>query len=103
MPVYFSGYVMANATPRVGFGGGFAVGRFGVVGSYRITIAAGTYSRFLIPVATPVALHTISRVSQVQKDALTGNYMIDIEIRDLTTNNPVDGDFTFIALERSGP
>jgi hypothetical protein len=103
MPAYFAGYVLANATPRVGFGGGFTVSRMLVAGSYRITIAAGTYSRFLIPMVTPITVHTMSRVLQMQRDALTSNYLMDIEIRDLTTNALVDGDFTFIALERSGP
>jgi hypothetical protein len=101
MPVYFAGYVNANATIKSG--GGFSVSRVFAAGSYRITLAAGTWSKFPMPVASPVALHTIARVGQAFKDALTGNYLIDIEIRDLTTNALVDGEFTFIAVERSGP
>ena len=106
MPVFFAGYVTAGATIRPGFGGGFSVSRFwGPTGTYRITIPVGTFSssRFLIPVATPIPLHTISRLLQFSRDGATGNYVIDVEIRDLTTNNLVDGDFTFMAFERSGP
>jgi hypothetical protein len=43
----------------------------------------------------------MARIAQVQKDALTGNFLIDVEIHDVNTDTLVDGDFTFIALERS--
>lgn len=99
MPVYLAGYVNANATIR--FGGGFTVTRVFLAGSYRITISATTSTKFFAPVATPVALHTIARIALIQRDALTGNLLIDIEIRDLTTDALVDGAFSFIALERS--
>lgn len=99
MPVYLAGYVNANATVR--FGGGFAVTRVFLAGSYRITISAATSTKFFAPIATPVALHTIARIALIQRDGLTGNLLIDIEIRDLTTDALVDGAFSFIALERS--
>ena len=99
MPVYLAGYVNASATIR--FGSGFTVTRIFVAGSYRITVPLATSSKFFAPVVTPVTLHTIARIALVQRDALTGIVTFDIEIRDLTTNALVDGDFTFIALERS--
>jgi hypothetical protein len=99
MPVYLAGYVSASGAVR--FGGGFAVSRITVQGSYRITISAATSSKFFAPVATSVKLHTIARIAQVQRDAFTGNFLIDIEIRDLTTDALLDGDFSFIAVERS--
>lgn len=99
MPVYLAGYVNANATVR--FGSGFVVTRMLLAGSYRITISAATSTKFFAPVATPVALHTIARIALIQRDALTGNLLIDVEIRDLTTDALVDGAFSFIALERS--
>jgi len=99
MPVYLAGYVWANATTR--YGSGFTLSRLGVTGSYRITISAATSTKFFAPLATTVKLHTVARIALVQKDALTGNFLIDIEIRDLTTDALVDGDFSFIALERS--
>lgn len=102
MPVFFAGYILANATIRPSYGGGFTVGRILVAGSYRITIARLTYTKFLIPVATPVAAQRVARVMQVLKDGITGNFFMDIEIRDMS-NNLVDGDFTFMAIERSGP
>ena len=101
MPVYLAGYVFGTATIR--FGSGFSVTRQFVAGSYRITVPLATSTRFFAPVATPVTLHTIARIALVQRDATTGIVTFDIEIRDLTTNNLVDGDFSFIALERSGP
>jgi len=99
MPVYLAGYVNANATVR--FGSGFTVSRWFVAGSYRITIPAATSTKFFAPVATSVALHTVARIALIQRDALTGNLLFDIEIRDLTTDALVDGAFSFIALERS--
>ena len=62
---------------------------------------AAVSSKNFATVVTPVALHTIARIALYQRDAFTGNLLIDIEIRDLTTNNPVDVDFDFIELERS--
>jgi hypothetical protein len=99
MPVFLAAYVNANATIR--YGAGFTLTRMFGAGSYRITIAAATSTKFFAPVATSVKVHTIARVALVQKDALTGNFLIDIEIRDLTTDALIDGDFSFIALERS--
>jgi hypothetical protein len=101
MPVYLAGYVFANA--GVKYGSGFTVTRNLVAGSYRVTIPVATSGKFFSPVASSVKLHTIARLALVQKDALTGNFLFDIEIRDLTTDALVDGDFSFIAVERSGP
>jgi hypothetical protein len=109
MPVFFAGYILANATIRPSYGGGFTVSRWLAVGSYRITIARLAYTKFLIPVATPVAIDRIARVMQIQRDGLSGNFLIDIEIRDSSRRDAlgipllVDGDFTFMAIERSGP
>ena len=103
MPVYLAGYIFGTTMPNptIRFGSGFTVARQGGTGSYRITILAAVSSKNFATVVTPVALHTIARIALYQRDAFTGNLLIDIEIRDLTTNNPVDGDFDFIALERS--
>jgi hypothetical protein len=110
MPVFFSGYVVGStASIKPSFGGGFTVSRLQVAGSYRITILKGAYLRFLIPVVTPVGVDRIARVVQAVKDGLSSNYHIDIEIRDGfrrdASNIPllVDCDFTFMAIERSGP
>ena len=103
MPVYLAGYVFGiPVIPTIRFGSGFTVARQGGVGSYRITVPFATSTKFFAPVATSVTLHTIARLAQVVRDG-AGVVTFDIEIRDMTTNNPVDGDFSFIALERSGP
>jgi hypothetical protein len=99
MPVYLAGYVNGNATIR--FGLGFTLTRMFVTGSYRITIPVGTSPRFFAPVATSVGARTVARIAQLQKDGVTGNFLIDVEIWDPIANAPVDGDFTFIAVERS--
>ena len=100
MPVYLGGYVFANATVR--YGSGFTVGRRGSTGSYRITIPAAASTKFFVPIVTPAKPNTVAWIVLVQKDALTGNFLIDIEIHDLTAPFPlIDGDFSFIALERS--
>jgi len=99
MPVYLAGYVFATATVK--YGSGFTVTRNQVAGSYRITIPVATSTKFFAAVASSVKLHTIARLALVQKDGVTGNFLIDIEIRDLTTDALVDGDFSFIAVERS--
>ena len=101
MPVYLAAYVNANATLR--YGSGFTLSRIQLAGSYRVAISSATSARNFAPFVTPATLRTIARIAQVQRDALTGNFLIDIEIRDLATNNLVDGDFSFIAIERSGP
>ena len=101
MPVYLAGYVRADATIR--FGSGFTITRVAVAGSYRITVPLATSTKFFAPVATPVRLHTIARIALINRDAVTGIVTFDIEIRDLTTDALVDGDFSFIAFERSGP
>jgi hypothetical protein len=99
MPVYLAGYVFGTAAVK--YGSGFTVTRNVVAGSYRITIPVATSARFFAVTASSVRLHTIARLALVQKDAITGNFMFDIEIRDLTTDALLDGDFSFIAVERS--
>ena len=101
MPGYVAGWV--NATSSIKWGSGFTVTRVSVTGSYRITIPPGTPSKFFAPSVTPSTLHTIARIAQIQRDPLTGKFLIDVEIRDMTSNDFIDGDFSFIALERSGP
>jgi hypothetical protein len=103
MPTYFAGYVNANATLKPSYGSGFSVSRWLAAGSYRVTLAAGTFSKFVIPVVSPVAAHTYARVVQAFKDPLTGIYTMEVEIHDVTTDAYVNSDFTFIAVERSGP
>ena len=102
MPVYLAGYVNANASIR--YGVGFTVSRFpGNVGQYRIAVPVATSTKFFAPVASSVTLHTIARLALVNRDAITGQVTFDIEIRDLTTDALIDGPFSFIAVERSGP
>jgi hypothetical protein len=101
MPGYVAGWVNAGASVK--WGSGFTVSRVQVAGSYRITIPPGTPARFFAPAVTPSTLHTIARIAQIQRDAFSGVFMIDVEIRDMTTNALMDGDFTFVAIERSGP
>jgi hypothetical protein len=99
MPTYYAGWVRGNAT--VWFGLGFTVARQGLVGSYRITLPPNPTNRFFATVVTPVAANRIARVVQFQRNAADGTSLIDVEIRDLTTGQPVDCDFNFMALERS--
>ena len=101
MPVYMAGWVNANASVR--FGSGFSVIRTALVGSYRITVPPTATSKFLVTTVTPSALHVIARVAAFSKNALDNTLNVDVEIRDLTTNALVDGEFNFIAVERSGP
>jgi hypothetical protein len=98
MPVFFAGFIKADGTIK--YGGGFTVSKVG--GAYRITIAT---SRTLILVATPVTgagQQRSTRISQIQQDTGSGTVSIDVDIRD-PANTLVIGDFTFIALEVSGP
>jgi collagen triple helix repeat protein len=99
MPTYFAGWVTATAGVR--FGSNFTVTRIAVTGSYRITIDKAVNTQFLAVSVTPSAAHVFARVAQEMHDALTGAWVIDVELHDLTTNQLVDGDFTFIAVDRS--
>lgn len=104
MPVYLAGYVLGSTpgTVTLKFGSGFTVSRVAVAGSYRITVPTATSTKFFAPVATSVRLHSIARIAQVVRDGF-GQVSFDVELRDLTSDAMVDGDFTFIAVERSGP
>jgi len=95
MPVYLAGYINSNGTVK--YGGGFTV-THKLTGAYVITIVS---SKIFVPVATSVALRLIPRVAASQADAF-GNFVIQIELRDSSTSM-IDGDFTFIAVEKSGP
>jgi hypothetical protein len=99
MPTYFAGWVTSLAGVR--FGSNFTISRTSVAGGYRITIDKAVNAQFLAVSVTPSTAHLIARVSQEVHDALTGAWTIDVELRDLSTNTLTDGDFTFIALDRS--
>jgi len=95
MPVFLAGYISSNGTIK--YGGGFTVTRK-LPGAYVITIVS---SKIFVPVATSVAMRLIPRVASSQADG-AGNFVIQIELRDSSTSM-IDGDFTFIAVEKSGP
>jgi len=97
MPTYFAGWIFGNGGIR--FGNGFTVTRMGV-GSYRIQIGAIPSGRFLAPLVSPAAANTVARIVSYSKSAVDGSSTINIEVRD-ATGALVDGDFTFIAVERS--
>jgi hypothetical protein len=99
MPTYFAGWINAAATIR--FGSNFTISRNTVAGSYRITIDKAVNAQFLAVSVTPSTAHLVARVSQEVHDALTGAWTIDVELRDLSTNGLTDGDFTFVAVDRS--
>ena len=100
MPVYYAGYVNANASVK--FGGGFTISRLNLVGSYVITIIP-QQSKFFAFTVTPSALGRIARVV-ISRDAITGVYTNHVQIHDAAAPYAaVDGDFSFIAVERSGP
>ena len=96
---YWAGWVRGTAVVR--FGTGFSVARFGVAGSYRITIPATATGRFIATTASASSSDTYAVVAAYNKSALDGSHTIDIQIRSLTTGALVDGDFNFIALDRS--
>ena len=75
--------------------------RFGLTGSYRITVPPTPTGKFLATVVTPVSANAIARVMQFSRNALDGTSTIDIEIHDATTGAFVDSDFNFIALDQS--
>jgi hypothetical protein len=97
MPTYFAGCV--SATAAIKWGGGFRVERIDAVGTYRISLPAP--GLFHVTTVTPTALNAIARIVLARRDALTGGFWIDIEIRDAVTRLPVDSEFNFIALLRS--
>jgi hypothetical protein len=102
VPFYLAAWIRgttANATIR--FGAGFSVVRFGLTGSYRITVPLTPTGKFLATVVTPVAANAIARVMQFSRNALDGTSTIDIEIHDATTGAFLDSDFNFIALDQS--
>jgi hypothetical protein len=107
MPGYVAGWVLG--TTVIKSGAGFTVSRLGlgVAGSYHIVIPLPTGAKFFIPSVTAFGStasgrRNLANIAMMKSDGL-GSFVIDIEIRDLVTSNLVDSDFTFIALERSGP
>jgi hypothetical protein len=107
--------VRANATVRFGGVCGptvpfpcFTVSRIGVAGTYRIVIPATPSGRFLattVTTATPAGVPppptiTFARIISYSKNPLDNSHTIDIEIHDLL-GTLVDGDFTFIVIDRS--
>jgi hypothetical protein len=99
MPVYFSGWVRADASIR--FGTGFSVIRLTPTGNYRITIPATPSGRFLSTVVTPSATNAIARVVAFSRSALDGSSTIDVEIHDSVTGAFLDSDFNFVSIDRS--
>ena len=97
MPVYFAGWIRGDGTIR--FGGGFQVVRMSM-GTYRITIQATSSGKFLTPLVGSSGVGVFARVVGYTKNGLDLSHTIDLEIRGLT-GALVDGEFTFIALDRS--
>ena len=96
MPGYYAGWIRGTGVPR--FGNSFTVARIGVAGTYKITLPSGLFHSTTVTAVNP---NTVARVIQAQIDGLTGKFTVDIEIKSTTTGLPVDGDFNFIALQRS--
>jgi hypothetical protein len=102
MPFYLAAWVRGTTVNAgIRFGAGFSVVRFGLTGSYRITVPPTPTGKFLATVVTPVSANAIARVMQFSRNALDGTSTIDIEIHDATTGAFVDSDFNFIALDQS--
>ena len=99
MPVYFAGWVRGDASVR--FGTGFTVARISLMGSYRITIPPTPTQRFLVTIVSPSTGNTIARVAAFSRNASDGSSIVDIEIRDSATGALVDGEFNFVAIDRS--
>jgi len=97
MPSYYAGWVLGTSSVR--FGAGFTVRRIGVTGSYQIALPAP--GMFHATMVTPSSPNVYARVSLARRDALTGQFLIDVEIRTVTTGLLIDGEFNFIALLRS--
>ena len=97
MPSYYAGWVLGNASVR--FGLGFTVTRIQVAGSYQIALPAP--GMFHATMVTPSSPNVFARVSLARRDAVSGRFLIDVEIRSVTTGLLVDGEFNFIALMRS--
>jgi hypothetical protein len=94
MPVYYAGFV--NATGLVRFGTGFTVTRVLVAGSYKILLPQ---TRFFAFTVTPEQPDRTVRV-RIVRDGVTGLVSGEVEIRN-SDKVLVDGDFSFVALERS--
>jgi hypothetical protein len=107
MPVYVAGWVLGTTVIKSGVG--FTVSRLGlgVAGSYHIVLPLPAGAKFFIPSVTAFGSAATNRRNLVNivmmKSDGQGSFVIDIEIRDLVSNVLVDSDFTFIAIERSGP
>jgi hypothetical protein len=100
MPTYYAGVVNANASVK--FGTGFTVTRLNLTGSYVIAFTV-PQTKFFAFAVTPAAVGRIARVL-ISRDATTGVYTNHVQIHDAAAPyNAVDGDFSFIAVERSGP
>jgi len=97
-PTYVAGWIRGTALVRSG--SGFTVARIGVAGSYRITVPPTASGKFLVTLVSTAAAGTVARVAQFSVNALTGESVIDVEVRDMA-GTLVDGDFTFLAIERS--
>lgn len=75
--------------------------RLNLTGSYSINIPG--QAKFFAFSVTPSALGRIARIV-LTKDGVTGVFTNHVQIHDATSPyTPMDGDFSFIAVERSGP
>ena len=97
---YWAGKVTVASGAASTNGAGFTVTRTSA-GKYRVVTSATPAERFVVAVVTPTVSTNIAAVVLVFKDGITHEYKIDIEIHAVTGNALVDGDFMFIALERS--
>ena len=100
MPSYYAGWVFGNAVDSIWQRLYRHAHRGRGQLSYRAA-GAGTVSRHDGHAVRPNRLNVFARVKQARRDALTGQFLIDVEIRNVTTGLLVDGDFNFIALLRS--
>jgi hypothetical protein len=96
--VYLAAWVKADGSSRSN-GAGFSVRRSGV-GTYQITILPLTTAREMIMTVSPAQINVMVAIVAYYTVRPAGG-IFDVEVHD-TTGVPADGDFTFIAMERSG-
>ena len=93
---------MVNANASIKAGAGFTVTRVNLTGSYLIAFT-DPQTKFFAFSVTPAAVGRIARIV-ISRDAITGIYSNHVQIHDAAAPYAaVDCDFSFIAVERSGP
>jgi len=111
MPTYFAGRVN-GAAGTINLGSDVAATR-NATGSYTLTITQpSTVTRFLMVVVTPSANNppspdtrpVFARVTSTSRTAVTGQPKVTTVLVMLSdfTGTPVDCDFEFVAVERTG-